>query len=128
MFPQIVYAQYGNHRSFYGNIQLGAAPKIIQSYGAWPEEQPVQKGMLVGDWQEEPETIESPKSQNLYAQEIASRIAIIRRIKYEIDAENDLRRKNLLREHMRIERMAKERAFKLKAMIDEEETLFILLQ
>lgn len=123
MFAQIPYAQYGSRRSFYGNIQLGAAPKIFQVYGAWPEERPAQKGMLVSDWQE---PIEIAKPQELYTEEISSRIAIIKRLKEEIVVQHDLTAKNLLREHMRIERDAKERAFKLKAMIDEEESLFIL--
>lgn len=120
MFPQIVYAEYGNRKSFYGNIQLGAAPKFFQVYGAWPEERPVQQGMLVSDWQE-------PLEVTPYIQEIASRINIIKQLKEAVDNENDLKLKNQLREQIRIEREAKERAFKLKALIDEEESTFILL-
>lgn len=123
MFQQIPYAQYANKRSFYGNIQLGAAPRLLKVYGAWPEEKPAQKGMLVSDWQEQP----AIAPHEPYAQEISSRIDIIKRLKAEIKAENDLTIKNRLREHMRIEREAKERAFKLRAIIDEEESSFILL-
>lgn len=124
MPQQIVYAQYGSRRSFYGNIQLGAAPKLLQVYGAWPEERPAQAGMLISDWQE-PE--KAQVQRDTYAEEIVSRIAIIKRLKAQIDAENQLKAKNLLREQMSIERAAKERAFKLKAMVDEEEALFIIL-
>lgn len=119
---QIFYAQYGNPLTFYGNIQYGAAPKYFQVYGAWPEEPPPQEGMLVSDWQEE-----IKPQEYAYQEEISQRVDIIRRIKKEIETESDLKKKNLLREHMRIEREAKERAFRLKALVDEEESLFILL-
>lgn len=124
---QILYAVYGSQRSFYGNISYAAAPKLLQVYGAWPEEKPAQPDMLVSDWQEPISAEIAPTTLTNYAEEIASRIAIIKQLKDEIEAEQHLKRKNMLREHMRIERLAKERAFRLKAMIDEEETLFILL-
>lgn len=129
MFPQIVYAQYGSHRSFYGNIQLGAAPEIFQVYGAWPQEKPAQQGMLVSDWQEpviEELSLNEP-TQELYAEEIASRIDVIRQLKAQIAIENDLKAKNILQEKMSLERQAKERAFQLKARIYEEESTFMLL-
>lgn len=125
MFQQIPYAQYGSRRSFYGNIQYGAAPKLLKVYGAWPEEEPAQKGMLISDWQEPTESSERLPSS--YVEEISNRIDIIKRLKAEVYAEQELNAKNQLREQLRIERAAKERAFKLKAMIDEEESLFIVL-
>lgn len=121
MFQQTPYAQYGNKRSYYGNIQLGSAPKFIQNYGAWPT------------WNEplreiEEEAVEIIKSLSVsYIEEIDSRIGIIKRLKESIQAENDNLQKNILREQMRIERLAKERAFRLKARIDEDEATFILL-
>jgi hypothetical protein len=124
MFPQIVYSQYGSARSYYGNIAYGLAPKLFQVYGAWPEERPAQPGMLVEDWQE-PTGREN--LQVVYEAEISARIEIIHRLKIQVEAETDLKIKNRIREQLRIEREAKERAFKLKAMIDEEESLFILL-
>lgn len=126
MFQQIVYAQYANPRSFYGNIQLGAAPKLYKVYGAWPEEVPPQQDMLIADWQE-PAVENHTPVQAVYADEIASRIAIIKRLKSQIESANDLKLKNVIREQVRIEREAKERAFKLQARIDEEESTFILL-
>lgn len=129
MFPQIPYAQYGSPRAYYGNIQYGAAPKLFQVYGAWPEERPVQDGMLVGDWQTKNESgaQEMPPARAGYAEEIAARIEIIRNLKAQVDEEHELKAKNQLREQLRIEREAKERAFKLKALVEEEESLFILL-
>lgn len=120
MFQQVTSSKYAGHRSFYGNIQYAAVPKLLRMYGAWPEERPVQSGMLVSDWQE-------PLQIPSYNEEIDSRIAIIKQLKADIDAQEDLKLKNMLREQMRIERTAKERAFKFKAMIDEEEATFILL-
>lgn len=122
MPQQIIYAQYGSHRSFYGNIQLGAAPKLFQAYGAWPEERPAQQGMLVSDWQDE-----SPSEVRDYTAEIAARIATIKRLRSEIDEQSNARERNRLRQIMASERDAKERAFKLKALVEEEELLFILL-
>lgn len=124
MFPQITYAQYGSTRAYYGNLAYGSAPKIFQVYGAWPEERPSQVGMLVEDWHE-PTARENKITE--YAEEISSRIEIIRDLKIQVEAEQDLKLKNRLREQLSIEREAKERAFKLKALVDEEETLFILL-
>lgn len=130
MFQQITYAGYGFHNSFYGNIEYGDAPRYIHVYGAWPEEKPPQSGMLVGDWQETDESNDEVLPQQTissHAAEIASRIAVIKELKLQVDAETDLNTKNIIRQQLRIERDAKERAFKLKAMIDEEESLFILL-
>lgn len=121
MFQQTVYAQYGSNRSFYGNIQLGAAPKFFQNYGAWPEE-PHSEEMIPSDEL----IIVSPIVPN-YEHEIASKIATIKRLRAEIEQESELHLKSQLRQHMRIEREAKERAFKLQARIDDEETSFILL-
>ena len=125
-FQQTPYAMYGSPRSFYGNIQYGTALDYIKGYGAWPEERPAQRGMLTGDWQE-PEPIVVKDNR---VEEIASRVAIIRELKAQIDIQHDLFLKNQLREQIRIEREAKERAFKLQtrmAEIDEEESTFILL-
>jgi hypothetical protein len=116
-----VCAQYGNPRSFYGNIQLGAAPLPLQVYGAWPEERPAQQGMLVSDWQDAPEVVHD------YAAEIAARIATIKSLKGDIERQLDAQERNRLRGLMAAERDAKERAFKLKALVEEEESLFILL-
>lgn len=118
MFQQTVYAQYGNKRSFYGNIQLGAAPKFLQNYGAWPE------------WTEPTKIIKEEIISNAYKEEIDTRISIIKRLKDSLKAENDNVQKNIIREHLELERSAKERAFKLKARlerIDEDESTFILL-
>ena len=126
MFPQIAYSQYGSSRSYYGNIQYGTAPKLFQPYGAWPEERPAQAGMLVEDWQELV-VAEIATAQPDYSAEIASRIETIRALKQQVEAETDLRAKNELRERLRIEREAKEQAFKLRTLVDEEESLFMLL-
>lgn len=123
MIPQIFYSQYGSIRAFYGNIQYGTAPKLFQVYGAWPEERPPQEGMLIEDWQE---AAIIPAAE-IYAEEISSRIEIIKNLKAQIEEEEDLKLKNQLRLQMRLEREAKERAFRLKALVDEEESLFILL-
>jgi hypothetical protein len=82
--------------------------------------------MLVEDWQE-PVVKENLTTQISYADEIASRIEIIKALKAQVESEHNLKRKNQIREQLRIEREAKERAFKLKAIVDEEEALFILL-
>ena len=121
---QIVYSQYGNVRSYYGNLAYGQAPKYLQAYGAWPEVIPAQKEMLVSDWQEP--TVEESLIVPTYAEEISNRIDIIKNLKAQIEAEQDLKLKNQYREQMRIEREAKERAFKLKSLVDEEESLFII--
>jgi hypothetical protein len=119
-FQQTPYAMYGSPRSFYGNIQLGSAAEYFQIYGAWPELRPSQKGMLISDWQE---PIEVPN----YQEEIDNRISLIHALKESIDHEQNLMVKNALREQLRRHREEKENLFRLKAKVEEEEIVFILL-
>lgn len=122
MLQQTPYAQYGNKRSYYGNIQLGIAPKFIQNYGAWPS------------WNHQLQEIKPEEiiisEPTTYTKEIDSRINIIKRLKESLKAENDNNQRNIIREHLELERSAKERAFKMKAKmerVDEDESIFILL-
>jgi len=121
---QTLYAVYGSNRSFYGNIGYSAAPEYVSIYGAWPDELPRQKGMVTN---EPIETIETIAPVIDYQAQIDSRISVIKELKRLIDAEDDLRAKNELRERLREERKEKENLFRMRALIDEEETVFMLL-
>lgn len=129
MLPQIVYAQYGNSRSYYGNIQLGSAPKIFQPFGAWPEDKPPQQEMLIGDWQEKaPVDIKPDAYQSSEAEAHAARnIEIIRHLRAELRNTEDNEIRHRIREQIDVARKEKVRAFRVAAQVDEDETLFILL-
>lgn len=113
-------AQYGNRFSFYGNIQYGRFALPIKGYGAWPEERPAQPGMLVSDWQE-------PALQQAPDTTIADNIAIIKRLRAQLQETQDAARRMALRDQIEKARQEKVRAFQRAARIDEEETSFILL-
>lgn len=116
----IPYAQYGNSLSFYGNIQYAAAPDYLKTYGAWP-------------YNPEPGMVDNIPIEAIVevriepVVDIATNIALIKRLKAEIAAEEDLAARNRLRLQMDAARRAKEDAFKLAARIDEEESTFLLL-
>lgn len=124
-------AQYGNPLSFYGNIQYGVyiPPFAAETtaFGAWPEEKPKQPGMLYSDWQDEDDEPIKEVIQPDYDQVIAERIGLIKQLKSQIEQENNLQTKNILREKLRLERREKEELFKLRALVDEEESVFMLL-
>jgi len=121
---QTLYAVYGSNRSFYGNIGYSAAPQYVSIFGAWPDELPRQKGMVTNEPVEAIETIQPVID---YQTQIHNRISLIKELKRLIDAEDDLRAKNELRERLREERKEKENLFRLKALVDEEEAVFLLL-
>ena len=117
--------QYGNSLSFYGNIELGVWSQAIQPYGAWPYDEPANSPMLnniplAGD-------IQAAPIVNVHDDSISTNIAIIKRLKAELAETEEVSKRQLIRLQMQSAREEKERAFKMKARIDEEESLFILL-
>ena len=116
-FQQTTYAMYGSPRSFYGNIQYGSELPYLHGYGAWPEEKPVQEGMLYGDWQE--------PQEDIIPDDRARNIEIIRKLRERLAQTEDAVLRQQIREEIEKSRKAKVKAFIEAA--DEEETLFILL-
>lgn len=115
-------AQYGNHNSYYGNIQLGRFELVIQNYGAWPDDIPANDPM-VNNY-----PIEKIAQPDITIEtKIADNIAIIKRLRSELKDTEDAQHRMRLREQIEKARQEKIRQFQLKARIDEEETLFILL-
>lgn len=120
-------AQYANRYAAYGNIQYGRySPPILpvttQEYGAWPEEEPKQAGMLYSDWQDPVDPSPSPVDPA-----IAENIEIIKRLRTRLAETQDAFHRAELRRQIEVAQLAKSDAFKRAARIDEEETLFILL-
>jgi hypothetical protein len=119
-------AQYGNVNSFYGNIEYGAfSPAIYKStgYGAWPDKKPLQKGMLNNIPTIEAPIIEHREPDDLIKQNITT----IKNLRAELELVHDVERRQRIRAEITKARAEKDRQFRLKAMIDEEETMFILL-
>lgn len=112
-------SQYGNSLSFYGNIEYSVWQPIQQGYGAWPEDVPADSPML--NWQE-PEVIDTT---------IADNIAIIKRLKAELELTEDTLQRASIRAQIEQARNDKVTAFqkaaRLAKLIDEEESTFILL-
>lgn len=118
-------AQYGNHNSFYGNIQLGRFAFPILAYGGWPRQEVILEPVAdptyrVGE--AEPVIISAPTIED-----ISERIGIIKRLKAELAINQDSNQRQSIRAKLDEARKEKERQFKLKARIDEEEAMFILL-
>lgn len=117
-------AQYGNRLAYYGNIQLARYLRPIQQYGAWPKEQI--RLQPVSDPAYKAEDVKELIAPSI-DKKIASNIAVIKRLKAELSASEDTEQRRLIRVNLDEARRDKERQFKLKARIDEEESAFILL-
>lgn len=118
----MLYAVYGNHLSFYGNIGLAQAPKLIKNYGGWPDDIPVNSPM-VNNYPIEtiPEVRIEP---------IVDNIAIIKRLRAELAQTEDTQKRILLRSQIEAARQEKVKAFQLQARLEREEddeASFILL-
>lgn len=113
-------AQYGNPLSFYGNIEYGVwlpTPVVAKDYGAWPYDEPADSVMLTNHDHVE---VRAPF-------DAAVNIAIIKRLKAELENEEDLLIREKIREKIAKARQEKIAAFQLAARIEEEESTFILL-
>lgn len=113
------FAEYGKRISFYGNIQYGAAPLPIKNYGGWPKDRVVLQPVPDPAYEEEEIEWVDPA--------IAENIAIIKRLKSQIDAEQSLSVKNALREQMNQARFEKEQAFRHASRRRKEEELSFIL-
>lgn len=122
-FPQGFSAQYGSPQAYYGDIQYGRWEPYQEPYGAWPESTPIQQGMLTSDWQEE-QVIQPVIDTSI---QIAANIAIIKKLKQELLTTENTDIRQRLRDDIEFARLAKVKAFKLAAQIDEEESTFLLL-
>lgn len=113
-------AQYGNHLSFYGNIELGVftppfSKAVAIPFGAWPYDEPADEVMLTNH-----DRLEVPKVA-------VDNIAIIKRLKAELLAEEDTSRRAVLRDRITKARKEKELAFARMASDEDDEETFIML-
>lgn len=124
----MLYAVYGSLRSFYGSIGYGAAPLPIKNYGGWPDEHPDIQDDSLPEIDPVEQEIAAVKTQAhaIIADDIAENIAIIRRLKAELEAAEDTKQRQNIREQLEKARKEKVRQFQLRAIIDDEETAFIL--
>ena len=127
--PQIYFGVYGSPLSYYGNSVYGVARPYQQTYGGWPDEHPnIQDLPAPYQEQEDTETdIKAEITQPIYDEAIYQNIEIIRRLRAELQATEDIEIRSQIRKQIEVARKAKDRAFKLRAMVDEEEAAFILL-
>lgn len=116
---QVLYAGYGFPLSFYGNIGLGEAQRNIQKYGGWPEDHPniLDDAHLVK--REEPEKSIEEK--------IADNISQIKALRSQLIRTYDNKHRQRIRDEIEEVKNEKVRNFKAKALIDEDESAFLLL-
>lgn len=110
-------AQYANSNAQYGQIMLGSWFPDLKPYGAWPQSVPADNPML--NWQE---PVKAP--------EIDANIAIIRKLKAQLEEEQNTQIRIHLRAELQAARDAKVAAFKHAAhlaRIEDDEESFIIL-
>lgn len=120
-------AQYGNQQSYYGNIQLArfVPTKLFQqqiTYGGWPDNIPLNSPMVNNSPIKFVENRVLPREPT-----IAERVAIIKRLRAELEQTEETNRRIQLRAQIDKERAEKERQFKLKARMEDDDTAFMLL-
>lgn len=114
-------AQYANRLAYYGNIQLGHFAFPLQGYGAWPKQE-VELRQVPNFNPEVTKTVVEIANDN-----IAEHTTTIRKLREQLAIEEDFKRRQMIRAELYKARQEKERAYRLKAIIDEEEAAFILL-
>lgn len=127
----MLYSVYGNALSYYGNIGYASAPLPLRNYGGWPDTHPnIQDDSEDEDIKaiSDEKVVAEVKSQarDLIDTNIAENIAIIKRLKVSLEATEDTRIRQVIRDDLEKARKDKVRQFQLRAMIDDEETAFIL--
>jgi hypothetical protein len=119
-------AQYGNNNAYYGNIMLGSyyPPRAVnvQVFGGWPDNIPRNSPMV--------NNYPLPKDELPTVNEQHNHIAIIKRLRAELEATEDAQLRQAIRAEIASARAAKENAFKLAARaarLEDDDDSFMLL-
>lgn len=126
-------AEFGNPKSFYGNIQLGEFTPFQQIWGAWQRRKRVHEDLPQHQGHEpEPHIVtELPGRQEQLVEvpNVSANLETIRRLKAELANREDTAGRQIIRQSLENARAEKENAFKLRAKFareDDEEAAFIL--
>lgn len=111
-------SQYGNRNSFYGNIQLARFALPILPYGGWPEQKVRVKPIADPAYK----AVVEIANDN-----VAEHSATIKKLREQLAQEENFKRRMMIRAELEKAKQDKERAYRLKAILDEEEAAFILL-
>ena len=115
-------AQYANRYAAYGQIQYGNFGIPIQNYGGWPKQEVILKPIADPAYEPITKTVVEVANDN-----VAEHSAIIRKLREQLAQEEDFKRRQMIRAELEKAKQEKERAYRLKAILDEEEAAFILL-